>query len=204
VAKKSPEKIILLTGFEPFAKHKVNSSWIAVSPLDGKIIRGRRVKTLRLPVEFRKPLRMVQKAIRKFNPQLVISFGLRDRPQIAVERAALNLNKEISTKGKKKIIRWHRTRRDGPVGYYPTIPVEKIERALRRANLPVEFSAHAGAYICNHIFYGTLDHVRRKRLKIPCGFIHVPPLKTKTAKHGLSARQLQRCAEVAVRAALKP
>ncbi len=203
MAKKSSEKIILLTGFQPFAKHKVNSSWVAVSSLDGEIIRGRRVKALLLPVEFRKPLRLVEKAIRELKPEIVISFGLRDRPQIGVERAAVNLNKEITKKGKKKIVRWHRARRDGPVGYYPTIPVEKIERALRRAKLPVEFSAHAGAYICNHIFYGTLNFVARKRLIIPCGFIHVPPVKSKSAKHGLTATQLARCAEVAIRAALK-
>jgi pyroglutamyl-peptidase len=203
MAKNSSEKIILLTGFEPFDKHAVNSSWVAVSALDGKIICGRRVVARLLPVEFRKPLRMVERAICELKPELVIGFGLRDRPQIGVERAAVNLNKQITKKGKTKIIRWHRTRRDGPVGYYPTIPVEKIERALRRAKLPVELSAHAGTYICNHIFYGTLDYLSRKKLDIPCGFVHVPPLKSKRAKHGLAESQLRRCAEVVVRAALK-
>jgi pyroglutamyl-peptidase len=204
VTKKSPNKIVLLTGFEPFDKHKVNSSWVAVSSLDGKVMRGRRVVSLLLPVTFHKPLRMVEKAIRELRPEIVISFGLRDRAQIGVECAAVNLNKEIVKRGKKAVVRWHRTRRDGPVGYYPTIPVEKIERALRRAKLPVEFSAHAGAYICNHIFYGVRDCAQRKRLKIRSGFIHVPPLKARDFKHGLTEKQLRQCAEIVVRAALEP
>jgi pyroglutamyl-peptidase len=44
---------------------------------------------------------------------------------------------------------------------------------MRDAGFPAEISQTAGTYVCNHVFYG-LMHALRKRRKTRAGFIHIP------------------------------
>jgi len=43
---------VLLTGFEPFAQHRVNPSWEVVKTLSGMTFGGRRTVSHLLPVEY--------------------------------------------------------------------------------------------------------------------------------------------------------
>src|SRR5262249_3733936 len=65
---------------------------------------------------------------------------------------------------------------DGPVGYWSTLPLEKMEQALKAREIPVEFSNHAGAYLCNHAFFAARHEMEVNSKQTPCGFIHVPAL----------------------------
>ena len=42
------------------------------------------------------------------------------------------------------------------------------------AGIPARLSATAGTFLCNACLYTFLEAIERKRLGIPCGFIHVP------------------------------
>src|SRR5436190_2056220 len=60
--------------------------------------------------------------------------------------------------------------------------LDRIERRLRAAEVPVERSYHAGTYICNHLLYGLLH--RRAAVGEPArvGFVHLPLLPEQVAR----------------------
>lgn len=62
---------------------------------------------------------------------------------------------------------------DGPAAYFATLPIKSMLAGLREAGFPAEISQTAGTYVCNHVFYG-LMHALRKRRKVRAGFIHIP------------------------------
>ena len=84
-------------------------------------------------------------------------------------------------------------------------PVETIVADLKAAGLPAKASNHAGAYICNHIFYYARHRFERAQTPILMGFIHVPPLPemikpADAPRAGLPLDRLVEAARVAVAA----
>ena len=50
--------------------------------------------------------------------------------------------------------------------------VKTAERAI-----PAVISNHAGAYVCNHVFYSARHALEQAGQSAPCGFIHLPALR---------------------------
>ena len=170
-------KTVLLTGFGPFGSAKVNPSWLAVKRLHGRVIRGRRIVARRLPVVFARSLPALQRQLKKVKPVLVICVGLADgRAEITPERVAVNLDdaRMADNAGRKPADQLILP--GGPAAYWSTLPVKVIVRALRRRGIPARVSASAGAYVCNHVFYGLMHELARSGNRVRGGFIHVPPL----------------------------
>jgi pyroglutamyl-peptidase len=63
---------------------------------------------------------------------------------------------------------------DGPTAYTSTLPLEIMLSALADREVPVVISNHAGAYLCNHVFYVVRHFLEQSGRASPCGFIHVP------------------------------
>lgn len=165
---------ILLTGFEPFDGQSTNPSWDAALALHGKRIAGHRVVARRLPVTFGASLKVLRAAIREVSPVLVICVGLAaGRACISLERVAINVDdaripdSDGSQPVDEPIVA------DGPAAYFATLPIKSMLAGLREAGFSVEISQTAGTYVCNHVFYG-LMHALRKRRKVRAGFIHIP------------------------------
>ena len=62
----------------------------------------------------------------------------------------------------------------GPIGYWSTLPLDAMLQALKERDIPAIISNHAGAYVCNHVFYTARREIERLGWETPCGFIHVP------------------------------
>lgn len=165
-------KTILLTGFEPFLKFKVNSSWQAIRELDGAQVGGFRIVARRLPVSYRKAAPMLRRWLRELRPAVVAAFGMADDRGIRLERIALNVNHTLKPDNDGRKAYDQRILRRGRLALESRLPLRDIERRLRRAKIPARLSFHAGTYLCNNIFYTLLASSRG-----PAGFIHVPPLK---------------------------
>src|SRR6266446_592418 len=89
--------LLLLTGFEPFGKERINPSWEIVRHLDGLVIGGFRIKSKRLPVAFSRAGRAMVSAIRRLRPAAVLALGQAGgRTAISVEHIAINLIDERS------------------------------------------------------------------------------------------------------------
>ncbi len=197
---------ILLTGFTPFGGHQINPTEKLVEALGSRFSHaGADVFPRLLRTHYRLAEQDFDQARGEVQPDAVISFGLSySADEIRPERIAVNFD-DGEENGR------HVTRRiveDGPVGYFSTYPVEGIVSDLAAADLPAKASNHAGAFICNHIFYYGLHHFEKERAATLMGFIHVPPLPEMIRpgdlpRSGLSLERLVEAARVTVSAITK-
>ena len=165
---------LLLTGFDPFDGAKSNPSWEAASALDGRIVGGHRIVARQLPTEFDASLRVLRSAIRETAPSLVVSLGLAGgRRELSLERVAINVDdaRIPDNAGAQPIDTSIAAR--GPAAYFSTLPIKAMLAALHKHDIPAQVSQTAGTYVCNHVFYGLMHALRRKR-GVRGGFIHVP------------------------------
>ena len=65
---------ILLTGFDPFGGEKINPAQEAVNKVSNNI-NGAEVIKLIIPTVYEKSLAAIDEAIKKHNPDIVISIG---------------------------------------------------------------------------------------------------------------------------------
>ena len=175
--------ILILTGFDPFRGEKINPSWEIARDLDGEIIGGMQIKSVRVPVGCAKAARRIVGAIVRYRPRAVIGLGeAGGRPAISIERIAINLADErgslarIGDPGIAAVVR------GGPDAYFSRLPMSRIIRELDRKDIPASVSLTAGAFACNALMYAALHHLRRKP-GIPVGFIHLPYEARQAGRH---------------------
>ena len=181
------ERIILLTGFEPFGGERTNPSWEVASWLDGKDIGGATIHTLELPVNCRRASKMVTDAIARTNPAAVLGLGQAGgRLSLSIEKVAVNLADERASResdggasAKPVVVR-------GPDAYFARLPIAPMLRAIERAGIPAALSLSAGVYVCNTVMYSTL-HALRSRPGVPAGFIHLPYTAAQATHHRATA-----------------
>jgi pyroglutamyl-peptidase len=164
---------ILVTGFEPWGDLGSNPSGDVVRSLEGEAVDGADVLTAILPVEYGEDTEVVFPLIESHQPDAVLSFGLSRRPDLNVERVALNLKMDETP-----IVE------GGPDAYLSTLPTKAMCDAIQAGGLPVTMSYHAGRFLCNHVMYCVLHHLKTSGLSIPAGFIHVPPTPELIAAQG--------------------
>ena len=200
-------KSVLLTGFEPFGGEAVNPAWEAVRALQGARIGGHRVEARCLPVVFGAALRSLRKAIAETKPALVVCVGQAGgRAQVSLERVAINLDdaRREDNAGQSPID--EPVVVGGPAAYFSTLPVKRLRAELHCAGIPAELSLTAGTYVCNHVFYG-LMHALQRRRGVRGGFVHIPYSPQQAANHAgaasLSTETVIAALRVIVRVSLK-
>ena len=164
-----PLRRLLLTGFEPFGDVAVNPSWECVRLLDGELRGGVLVRAARLPVSYDRAPARLREEIGTFRPGAVVMFGVaQKRRAISLERFAAN-RCDAALADNDGATRTGKIDESGPDRRESTLPLARIEKALRRQGAPVEFSNDAGGYLCNRVFWEALSCFRG-----PAGFVHVP------------------------------
>jgi pyroglutamyl-peptidase len=177
-----PQPVILLTGFEPFDGESVNPSWQVAQALHGETVAGARVQSLCLPCAFGDALDVLGAALARQRPGIVLALGqATGRADFSPERVAINLNdaRIPCNAGRQPID--EPVVPGAPAAYFSTLPIKAIAAALREAGLPAAVSHSAGTYVCNHVFYG-LMHALRRRRGVRAGFMHLPLLPEQAAQ----------------------
>jgi pyroglutamyl-peptidase len=154
---------VLVTGFEPWGKHKTNPSGELAKALGGIV----------LPTEYRASEKALLDAVATRRPRAVVLLGLADtRKRLSIEMIAVNVDHaDIADNARER--RQSRTiERAGELALPTRLPARQMLNAVKAARVPVALSYHAGTFCCNHIFYIAL-----RRLNVPCGFVHVPPFR---------------------------
>lgn len=178
------EKIILLTGFEPFNQETINPSWEAVRALQGWREGDFVVHARQLPCVFGSSARMLHHAIEELQPSIVIGVGQAGgRVDMSVERIAINIDDAPIADNKKRQIVDQPIVKDGPAAYFSTLPIKAIVHAIREAGLPSSVSHTAGTYVCNHVFYSLMHQAHEWGTTMRAGFIHIPYLPQQAAAH---------------------
>ncbi len=178
---------VLLMGFEPFESDPVNPAWEIARTLDGWQHAGATVRGVQLPCVFGQSIKVLDAALARWQPQLVICLGLAGgRSEVSLERVALNMDdaRICDNAGCQPV--------DVPVvagapaAYFSTLPIKAIVRDLRAAGLPGGVSNTAGSFVCNHIFYALMHRLAQQPVgptPVRGGFIHVPYLPEQAARN---------------------
>jgi pyroglutamyl-peptidase len=172
---------ILLTGFEPFGGETINPSWQVAQALDGERLAGAAVRAVQLPCVFGAARAALDAALAEVRPTLVLALGQAGgRGGFTVERVAINVDdgRIPDNAGQQPID--EPVVRGGPAAYFATLPIKAVVAALQRAGWPAAVSQTAGTYVCNHVFYGLMHSLRRRR-GVRAGFMHLPWLPEQAA-----------------------
>lgn len=165
---------ILVTGFDPFGGEKTNPAYEAVKLLPDEIL-GSEIIKLEIPTVFSKSPVVVEEAIKKHNPDVILNIGQAGgRSSISVEKVAINFVEARipDNEGEQPID--GQIQKDGESAYFATIPVKGIVKNIRDHGIPANISYTAGTYVCNSIMYEVLYMTMKRYKNIRAGFIHVP------------------------------
>lgn len=165
---------VLVTGFDPFGGEKVNPAFEAVKLLPDTIA-GAEIIKLEIPTVFTRSAAVVEEAIQKYQPDIVINVGQAGgRSCMTVERVAINLAEARIPDNDGEQPSDQPIREDGENAYFATVPVKAMVENMRAHGIPAHISYTAGTYVCNSIMYNVLYLIDKKYSGIKGGFIHVP------------------------------
>jgi pyroglutamyl-peptidase len=170
--------VILLTGFGPFPSVPENASSLLVPELAAaasRAFRGFAVHADVIPTEWGSGAARLSLLMSELEPAVALHFGVSSKATgFAVEARGRNRASAVS---------------DGGPEYLPTnLPAGLIVARLRRRGLPAYVSRDAGAYLCNAVFYRSLDLARRAGSPTRNGFIHIPSSLLNERRPGSWAR----------------
>jgi pyroglutamyl-peptidase len=174
----------LVTGFEPFEGDAINTSWEVARALHGQRLHGADLVAEQLPCTFDGAIPALRAALRRHRPQLVLALGQAGRSVISLERVAINvIDARIPDNAGAQPIDVP-VQAGAPAAHFGTLPIKAMLAALRRAGIGAEVSQSAGTFVCNQVFYGLMQALRR-RPGVRGGFVHVPLLPAQAAARGL-------------------
>lgn len=173
---------LLLTGFEPFGKSKINPSEQVARTLVDAGIPNVTIEAAILPVDHEQGPTALLKVFDSVKPEAVLCLGLATlRMVISIERVAVNLLDFRIPDNAGNQITDQPIIPSAPDAYFTTLPVRKIYDQLKINGIPAELSLSAGAYLCNQVTFVLLHHLQSRSLNIPAGFIHLPALPAQVA-----------------------
>lgn len=168
---------VLLTGFDPFGEARRNPSSEAVQALHGAELAGHRVEALELPTRFSAAWPVLEAALNRHRPVLVICVGLAGgRSGFQMERVAINLDDatQPDNAGQQPVER--AIVPGGPAAYFSGLPIRPVLAALHAQALQATVSHSAGTFVCNHVFYRLMHALATEPMLHGTrgGFVHVP------------------------------
>ena len=183
MANASDDPKILLTGFEPFGESAKNPSAEILRILDGASVADHRVVGVELPVTAGGAPQKLEAAVALHRPEIVLSLGLANgRGMLALERVAINAldfpipDNEGAQPTNEPVVE------GGPAAYFSMLPIKAVLAAWLEAGIPGYVSNTAGTYVCNQVFYSSLNLAERYGYR--AGLIHVPFLPEQAAEAG--------------------
>ena len=200
-----PAPVVLVTGFDAFGGDAINPSWLLAQALHRRSIAGHRVVAAQLPTVFGDALTALDGLLHQHRPVLVICLGLASgRAALSLERIAININDARIADNRGAWPIDTAVVAGGPAAYFSSLPIKAMLLALRKAGVAAEVSQTAGTFVCNHVFYGLMHALAKRRaLKgTRGGFIHVP-LLPQQGTPSMPLNDMQRGLRTAIRCALR-
>lgn len=163
---------ILVTAFGPFAGRAENASTLALRELKKAFPE---IRTRILPVDVVIAPKRLKQAIRTIRPDAIVLLGeAAGSKKIRLEQTAWNEMDfripDISGRQPAK----RPIRADGVESLASTLPLDAILAELDAAGHEVHFSQDPGRYLCNQVFYSTVDLLAKTGTPCMAGFIHLP------------------------------
>jgi len=149
----------LVTGFEPFAEHRTNSSWDALELLRPSWPSA--IVARRLPVDYLLAHQELRRALTELRPRAVLCTGLARGEVFRIEQRARRPAALAAQPGAAES--WGRW------------PWEEMRRALADAEVRSVDSFDAGQYVCESTYWSLLNCGQEPQAPEFAAFLHVPP-----------------------------
>jgi pyroglutamyl-peptidase len=147
-----------------------------------------------LPTRWAEVASLGPRLVQQHQPRLILHLGLSKQARgFRVERSAHNrIDFREDAQGAFPTTRSVLDR--GHSRLDTEVPATRLAKHLRMQNLPAVASRSAGAYLCNYLYYLSLDWARQQEGPCDVCFVHLPP----GPRHGgpLSEVELLRGAEL--------
>jgi pyroglutamyl-peptidase len=166
---------VLLTGFGPFPGVAENpSAWLAETCAGSPEIDGELHLRI-LPTEWAAAA-LMPRLYANLQPHVMIHFGVSERANaFRIERSAHN-RAALRADASQALPAGRVIRAEGPDRLDTALPASRLAAHLRTSGLPAVTSRSAGSYLCNFLYYHSLDWARRQPDPRLVLFVHVPPL----------------------------
>jgi pyroglutamyl-peptidase len=168
---------VLLTSFEPFGGHALNSSHEVAQALAGGAPPGVDLHWLRLPVVARECVEQAWRLVEGARPDLVLALGQSAGARaVRLEDRAANFDDFSIPDNAGNQPRRQHIIPGAPAAYRTTARLESLLSALAEGGIACEHSLYAGSYVCNHLYYGLLHRAQTWGLPHQTLFVHLPLL----------------------------
>lgn len=168
------KKKVVVTGFEPFGDHTVNSSWVAVQELE-RLGLGEAVDlyVCEVPVEYQAVQSLLPSLWKEQRPELVVHVGVSGlATTVTLEQCGHN-------RGYKRLDNCsfcpasQCCMEEGPDCMKSVLEMDAVCRRVNESGMgiTVSVSKDAGRYLCDYTYYTSL-YLGQGR----SAFVHVPPL----------------------------
>lgn len=166
------EKILLITGFDPFGGAFVNPAWQAVQLLPDTV-GNYRLHKLPIPTVFGKAADRVIRQAEELHADVILCIGQAGgRDAVTPERIAVNIRDAKIADNEGNQPQGEFCVPGGPAAYFATVPVAQMAQAIRGTGIRSAVSNSAGAFVCNDTLYCLLHRYDGTQVRV--GFIHVP------------------------------
>jgi pyroglutamyl-peptidase len=193
--------VVLVAGFEPFDPPWPNPSGDAARALDGRELRGARVRGVVLPVRWGAAGAALRAEIERAQPEIVLALGMGGEG-FRLERKAVDRDDAPDRPDNAGVERTggHRDYPDEPEERWSTLPLAAIARAMTARGAAPYMSESAGRFVCNDLFYDLMRAAEAHGVRA-AGFVHVPHPRA-FARLGLTQERVNDAVAAAVEACL--
>jgi pyroglutamyl-peptidase len=177
---------VLVTGFGPFPGFADNpSAWLVETLAKRQQSPEFKLVPEILPTEWEE-VALIPRLYTALQPHVMIHFGVRARaPAFYIERSAHNrAARAADARGTMPTGRTIRA--DGPQRFDTPFHAAALAAHLRRSGLAAMTSRSCGAYLCNFLYYHSLEWAYRQQNIPAVVFVHIPPW---TRKRGPCSRE---------------
>jgi pyroglutamyl-peptidase len=182
-------RTILVTGFEPFGGETVNASWEAAQRLEGWRHGEFMAVARRLTCAYEASVTECVHAIETLRPAAVLMSGqAAQRRAVNIERFARNLDDATAPDNLGVLRRRIKINAKAPERLEALASFRALAAAIREAGLPARVSTNAGAYVCNHLYFGVLQYLRDRPDSVGAVFLHLPATPKQSPKSANAAR----------------
>lgn len=184
-------KTILLTGFSPFGGESINPSYECLKKVEDNLY-GYKIIKKEIETSFINSHLQLISYFNEFKPDAVILVGQAGGAKnIRIERVAINIQDARIKDNLGDMPIDQPIVKSAPNAYFSTLPSKDIVKALIEEKLPAILSNSAGTFVCNHLLFHLLHHLKQFDINIPAGFIHIPYIFSQVVdKHDIYAIDL--------------
>ena len=172
---------VLLTGFGPFPGVPNNpSAWLAERLAERRPAPdfAGEINAQILPTEWELAA-LMPRLYETLQPHVMIHFGVSERARtFRIERSAHN-RAALRQDATGALPLGPAIRSDGPDRFDTKLPAAALAAHLKTCGLPAVASRSAGGYLCNFLYYHSLDWAREQTEPPLVLFVHIPPLSAR-------------------------